>query len=301
MSTRIGFCSAGGTGKTTLLNPLSLKLGLDIKNLTTQSLMSEFHLKNQNDAVSVAGVVPDIGIQFQTKLINNRTDFFYQVSDMEGNDEFVSDRTPLDSLAYYMIHNSYWDTQESTQKLIDKVKESSQYFDYVFMLPTKVIPVENNGVRGLNPEYHELVQNTIKSLAPSVNYKLIEIPAHVLSVEDRVNWIGHFIMRDKLLKLLRKEPFVNIKFKKKDGSIRDMKATLNPDVIKSFFDESDARSKIPVQTEIDNSDNIAVIDMEKNDWRSFNISTLLNIGLDRTPIFDISLRVVDMLLNTPNN
>ena len=286
----IGLCSAGGTGKTTLLEPLSKKFDLPIVNLTTGELMKQFNLDNQNEVVAVAGVVPHIGIDFQSKLIKDRTNHFRRYRGYYPSDGFISDRTPLDSLAYYMIHNCYWDKEENTVDLIREVTDSANLFEYVFMLPVGVIPVENNGIRGLNPFYHGMIQENLKFLANMTGYKLIEVPDDVLAIEDRVNWI--YITKDMLKKLLRKT-IVGIRFLKKDGTERLMKATLDPNYLEKFeFSESGSKnygSKTGVE-------NIAVIDTEKNEWRSFNISSVIDICIDTTS-YKLTPYNVQLLLN----
>lgn len=271
MSLRIAFASAGGTGKTTLLPYVSSALNVEIKNVTTMSLMDKYNLSSQNDAVLVASAVPNIGIKFQSDLINTRYNTFYIESNVKDQD-FVTDRTPLDSLAYYMIHNSYWDKNENSKDLIDIVTKSSELYDYVFMLPTNVIPVEDDGRRGLNPEYHELVQNTIRYLAKRTGYNLIEVPEDVVSLEDRTNWVKTYIINDKLKSILRKG-VLNIKFLKKDGSERLMSASLERELIESVspeFSESKSTRKSNINT-------ISVIDTAINEWRSFNISSIIGI------------------------
>lgn len=292
MSLKVGLCSAGSTGKTTLLKPLSEALNVGIFNLTTNSVMEKFNLKSQNDAVAVAGVVPAIGINFQSQLIKDRFDYFFDVSNIKDQD-FVTDRTPLDSLAYYMIHNCYWDTEEHTDELIEIIRNSRKLYDYIFCLPTGVIPVENDGRRGLNPYYHSLVQRCIFWLAGITLTRLIEVPRSVVSIEDRVNWIKSFIIMDKIKRLLRLG-VVKVEFLKKDGTVREMNATLKQEVLQELFPDNDDDFDITLSNE--NVSAARVIDLDINEWRSFRISSITKINGKNVDLNNI-INVLDSELN----
>ena len=68
--------------------------------------------------------------------------------------------------------------------------------------------------------------------------------------------------KDAVVKML-KESVCTVKFTKKDGTERVMKATLKDDVVKPLMEA--------------NGNQVCVIDVEKNAWRSFNIETLISI------------------------
>ncbi len=72
------------------------------------------------------------------------------------------------------------------------------------------------------------------------------------------------------LKGLLKEGTVEITFEKKDGSTREMKATLKEDVVTPYEKKSD---KVKKETK----EVLAVFDIEKNDWRSFRLDSIKQI------------------------
>jgi hypothetical protein len=79
------------------------------------------------------------------------------------------------------------------------------------------------------------------------------------------------ITREELIKKLHGIEVI-VDFTKKDGAARTMKCTLNLDMI-----ASDKQPK-GEKTIVDNGDTIRVFDLEKNDWRSFNYSTVTDIN-----------------------
>lgn len=63
---------------------------------------------------------------------------------------------------------------------------------------------------------------------------------------------------------------VNVKFTKTDGTVRDMKCTLLKEIAKPHEKKTDREKKI-------NEDVISVWDVEKENWRSFRINSIISI------------------------
>ena len=62
---------------------------------------------------------------------------------------------------------------------------------------------------------------------------------------------------------------VLVKFEKRDGTIREMRCTTNELLI--------PRDKVPHTTHLTvNSDQVRVFDLDKKEWRSFNMGSLLD-------------------------
>lgn len=64
---------------------------------------------------------------------------------------------------------------------------------------------------------------------------------------------------------------VNIKFTKKDGSIRNMKCTRSLSIIPVEY-----HPKSKIQTIAEETDNIKVFDVDIAQWRSFNFSAIIS-------------------------
>jgi hypothetical protein len=67
-----------------------------------------------------------------------------------------------------------------------------------------------------------------------------------------------------------KTNFIKVAFTKKDGTHRDMICTLRPDALPA---QVDLEESIPRKT---NDDVMAVFDVEKQDWRSFRLDSVIN-------------------------
>ncbi len=78
--------------------------------------------------------------------------------------------------------------------------------------------------------------------------------------------------KTKVLDLLRTSPTpVNIKFYKVDGEIREMNATLNPDLITSTYEKKTDQTKTP------NPDNQVVFDADIGEFRNFRWNNVLEV------------------------
>ena len=78
--------------------------------------------------------------------------------------------------------------------------------------------------------------------------------------------------KDAVVKML-KESVCTVKFTKKDGTERVMKATLKDDVVKPLMEANGTSTS----SRKSNPNQVCVIDVEKNAWRSFNIETIISI------------------------
>ena len=82
------------------------------------------------------------------------------------------------------------------------------------------------------------------------------------------------ITRDEMVGQLQ-EGAREIMFKKVDGSIRHMKCTLNPALAPKILEVKESK---------DNPNVIPVWDLEKSQWRSFRVDSILYISDKDKPI-----------------
>lgn len=76
-------------------------------------------------------------------------------------------------------------------------------------------------------------------------------------------------LRKWLIGLLAERP-VELKFEKKDGSIRDMTATLKEDMVIAYEKKTDKEKVV-------NEEVLPVFDVAKQEWRSFRLDSLKEI------------------------
>jgi hypothetical protein len=79
-------------------------------------------------------------------------------------------------------------------------------------------------------------------------------------------------LRKWLIGLLKERP-IELKFEKKDGSIRDMTATLKEDLVIPYEKKTEKEKAI-------NEDILPVFDVSKQEWRSFRLDSIKEIKFD---------------------
>jgi len=88
--------------------------------------------------------------------------------------------------------------------------------------------------------------------------------------------------KQEVSKLLTEGKY-KVTFTKVDGSKREMKCTLLPEVLKPYIEEIEARKKQLLEEgkEViqrpENPNVLSVIDLEKNAWRSFKLDTVISV------------------------
>lgn len=71
------------------------------------------------------------------------------------------------------------------------------------------------------------------------------------------------------IRQLLNSSIVNVKFEKRDGSTREMRCTTNPLLIPEGKEPKNIHLTV-------NSDQVRVFDLDKGEWRSFNMNNLLD-------------------------
>ena len=77
--------------------------------------------------------------------------------------------------------------------------------------------------------------------------------------------------KDKIMDFL-KANVAEVRFTKSDGTERIMKCTLREDLVVPYVKKTDRVKEA-------NTDIVPVFDVEKNEWRSFKVDSVLSISL----------------------
>lgn len=75
------------------------------------------------------------------------------------------------------------------------------------------------------------------------------------------------------LKLALSRGIVRIVFEKKDGSLREMNATLSQTIVPAYEKKTD-------KVKAKNDDVLSVFDTDLNEWRSFRIESLREVNIN---------------------
>jgi hypothetical protein len=142
MSIRLAFCGASGTGKTTLAEYASRLWSLPINPVGSRSVAKEMGFDNPYDVDKT----PQLRGEFQTRLVQAKMDW------EKEHEDFVTDRTTFDNLAYTMMHNF----KAVTKDLLDSAIEGGQRYTHVFLCPMdSFFNVGTDPIRIKDRFYHE--------------------------------------------------------------------------------------------------------------------------------------------------
>lgn len=155
---KIALCGAQGTGKTTLMNALATEFGLTVRQQETKEVMQKYGFNCHKDALQASVLKPQKAIQFQAELIEGKRDLNRQ----EGG--FITDRSPIDSLAYYSIHNSMWAPNSVSDYLRKAAFDGTKELDLLIFLDPENLVIEDNLMRTTSFEYYNVVRSYMERL-----------------------------------------------------------------------------------------------------------------------------------------
>lgn len=111
---------------------------------------------------------------------------------------FVSDRSPVDYLAFWLLYGFFTDDAE-TRRLEGAVEARLGTLDRVVVLPHGILPLQADGVRSSNPwiqlRYQSLVEGLLHRRVAAEQLALL--PA-LTALDERVSWVEDLVSRGGL-------------------------------------------------------------------------------------------------------
>lgn len=169
---RIGFTGSSGQGKTSTSRAL----------LNRPEFMHYSRVGSTARALSSHGLNRQATKDGQWNIMLRR---IWKESDVDGC--FVSDRTPVDSLAYtlYQHHRKGWGN-EYIKNYWSVVREHMETYDHVFYFPI-TLPVKQNAYREADPDFHKEIDLYMKD-----SLDFLEVPYTTMpdgTIEERADFI----------------------------------------------------------------------------------------------------------------
>lgn len=177
---RIAFAGASGTGKTTLSTYLTETLKLPFNPVGSRSVAKAMGFESPYD-VDKAGK----RAEFQRRLVTEKRAWENE------HQEFVTDRTTLDNLAYTVFH----DVATIDAALLDQVVEGMARYTHVIYCPVSVFcNPAGDPSRVADMTYHQLYDTVIEALLVRHKSRTIQFGRmNVSGKEARKTWLKHFL------------------------------------------------------------------------------------------------------------
>lgn len=148
MSLRIGLVGAGGTGKSSLAEAVSAKLG--VPNLKSREITESILKRDGYDYGS--------GIQIERFLANTgrQNEILRRTLEQQAGDSFVTDRTVID-LAAYAVCEMHHSDAVALRRIVETCRKNIAIYTHIFLCPWQDTPVADTRKRTLNPWYQYLI------------------------------------------------------------------------------------------------------------------------------------------------
>jgi hypothetical protein len=186
--TGLGFCGSHRVGKTTTAIALSESLQILFVPINTAEVFARFHLH------------PKESLGFRTRLEIQEAILQKACNIWDTcNESFVSDRTPIDMMAY-TLGDVKGDTilcQETElrfEKYLNDCREATErYFSHLFLIPPAIPIVDAIGKASCSRGYIEHIHNLCLALFQRTDVATIaEIPIDCIDLGDRVKYVEGF-------------------------------------------------------------------------------------------------------------
>lgn len=144
----IGICGCAGSGKSSLAEAVSMKVG--IKNLKSRDITEGILKRDGYDYGS--------GIQIERFLANSgrQNEILRLTIEQQREVQFITDRTVIDLAAYALCEMHHSDPV-ALRHIIETCKKNISLYTHVFVCPWRDTPVAKTEKRTLNPWYQYLI------------------------------------------------------------------------------------------------------------------------------------------------
>lgn len=176
---RICISGPSGVGKSTLAQEISKVYKIPFITTSTKPLWDRYKIKTHKELIERTLIDPAWGLDFQDEVLG------YRIDQLVGVDEFITDRAPLDNLAYYLMQNSHSSTEEQTSRYITKCKDALNIFTGIIVIPfTDEIVLENDGKRVANKYYQEYTNSVFVLAAKIMGGEFSKMYSETLNMWD---------------------------------------------------------------------------------------------------------------------
>jgi adenylate kinase family enzyme len=155
MNKKIYISGVSGTGKSTLAKHFAEVFKIPFVETSTKPLWPKYGIKSHQELIQKATIDPVFGIDFQFELLEFREQM------LKDHENFITDRSPIDNLVYFLGQNSAFATETQTEEYVIRcTKLLDQGSHCIFLKFTPDIPLENDGMRVVN-RYYQIYSDNV--------------------------------------------------------------------------------------------------------------------------------------------
>lgn len=144
---RIAIIGSQCTGKSTVADSIAKKLKLpQITEVAREFDANLFINRSKEDFAELQKKILDLQLEEESKL-----------------NEFVSDRSTVDNMAYWIHNCSDNTTKEENERYINKALSNIKNYTHIFQLVPEFYPIDD-GFRDTNIVYHLQIAETIRTI-----------------------------------------------------------------------------------------------------------------------------------------
>lgn len=189
---RVFITGASGTGKTTLSRWIEREFGLPFVSTSAKQVWPKFGFSNHMQAHRHSCYDPRVGNQYQHEVFKQR------LMALEGRKSFVSDRSPFDNYAYYLMQIGYQNGEFANDVFRVMCEDHLYIADaLIFLRYPENIQLENDGFRIVNPDYQMMVDSTINlTIKKLLKHKMQVVEINTWDLEEKQEIVKSFLCNE---------------------------------------------------------------------------------------------------------
>lgn len=156
---RIGIFGPSGVGKTTLSENIAKHYNIPFITCSTKPLWERHNISRHSEILQKGSIDPLWGDMFQREVLQ------YRVNKLTGINSFVTDRTPIDNLAYYLQQNSPFVDEVNVENYTKLCLENLTLFDILIFMPFRKDAILVDDGKRITNRYFQMVMNNLFTLS----------------------------------------------------------------------------------------------------------------------------------------